>query len=247
MDRLAYTSLSAMRSAMARQAATASNLANASTTGFRAELANVQPLWVQGPGLDTRVVASEEVLAADMKPGTVTQTGRDLDVAIRGGALLAVQSTEGDEGYTRRGDLQLSDSGLLTTGDGLPVIGDQGPITLPPADKVTIDATGAVWIVPQGDTGGQTQQVDRIKLVSPTGSKIVKATDGLFRVKDGGALPSDPDARVTAGALEGSNVNVSKALVDMIDASRAWETQIKLITTAKDIDSGTADLMRLPD
>ena len=182
-----------------------------------------------------------------MKPGTVTQTGRDLDIAIRGGALLAVQSAEGDEGYTRRGDLQMAESGLLTTGDGLPVMGDQGPITLPPADKVTIDDSGAVWIVPRGDTSGQTQQVDRIKLVSPTGSKIVKASDGLFRVKDGGALPSDPDARVASGALEGSNVDVSKALVDMIDASRAWETQIKLITTAKDIDSGAADLMRLPD
>lgn len=247
MDRLIYTSISAMRGAMARQASTANNLANASTTGFRAEMASARAMWLNGEGYATRAQASEEVTAADMKAGVVQQTGRDLDVAIEGDGMLAVQAREGDEAYTRRGDLQLTDSGLLTTGDGQPVLGDQGPITLPPADKISIAKDGAIWIVPQGGDANNPQKVEQLKLVSPAGSKVTKALDGLFRVESGGALPSDPNGRVIPGSLEGSNVNASAALVDMIDASRAWETQIKLITTAQDLDKSSTDLMRLPD
>jgi flagellar basal-body rod protein FlgF len=247
MDRLIHTSLSAMRGAIARQATTANNLANANTAGFRAEMATASPRWIQGQGFNARVTSSEEVAAADMSAGTVTQTGRPLDIALDGDALLAVQSREGDEAYTRRGDLQLSDSGLLTTGDGVPVLGEQGPISVPPADKISIAADGAIWIVPQGGDAANPQQVDRLKLVSPAGSKVSKGLDGLFRVELGGALPSDPDARLNSGNLEGSNVNASTALIDMIEASRAWETQIKLITTAQDLDRSSADLMRLPD
>lgn len=246
MDRLIYTSLTAMRGAMARQATTANNLANANTVGFRKEMANASSLWIDGPGFDSRVAASEEVVSADMSAGAITQTGRALDIAMEGEALLAVQADNGEEGYTRRGDLQLSDSGLLTTGDGTPVLGEGGPVTLPPADDVRIDRDGSIWIVPAGGDPTQPQQVDRLKIVSAKGSDVLKGLDGLFRVKDGGALPADPEARVTSGSLEGSNVNASKALVDMIEASRAWDTQLKLLTTARDLDTASAELMRLP-
>ncbi|WP_380872554.1 flagellar basal-body rod protein FlgF [Sphingomonas sp. DBB INV C78] len=248
MDRLIYSSLSAMRGAMARQATTANNLANANTTGFRAEMASVRPLWLKGEGFESRAPSSEEVTAADMRAGAITQTGRSLDVALDGDALLGVQSEEGEEAYTRRGDLTIAASGLLTTGDGAPVLGDTGPITMPPADEVKIDDQGVIWYRPQGaDPIQPMQQLDRLKLVSPVGSQIVKGLDGLFRVRDGGSLPSDPQARLKAGSLEGSNVNATQALVDMIDASRSWEMNIKLVTTAKDMDSSAADLMRLPD
>jgi flagellar basal-body rod protein FlgF len=135
MDRLIYTSLSAMRGAMARQQATANNLANASTPGFRAEIAEARALWLDGPSIEDRAMASEEVVSADMNSGSVTATGRELDIALSGDSLLAVQSAEGEEAYTRRGDLQLSPSGLLTTGDGRPVLGDGGPITIPSAGQ----------------------------------------------------------------------------------------------------------------
>jgi flagellar basal-body rod protein FlgF len=247
MDRLIYTSLSAMRGAMARQQATASNLANASTPGFRAEIAEAQALWLDGPSLQDRAMASEEVVNADMKAGSVTATGRDLDVALGGDSLLAVQTSEGDEAYTRRGDLQLSSSGLLTTGDGRPVLGQSGPITIPPADKVTIGEDGRIMIVPAGGEASQPQEIDRLKIASPAGSSIAKGLDGLFRVKGGGTLPADPDARVTSGQLEESNVSPTKALVDMIEASRAWDTQLKLVTSARDLDNSSAELMRLPE
>jgi flagellar basal-body rod protein FlgF len=245
MDRLIYTSLTAMHGSMARQTATANNLANAQTPGFRADIAEAQSIWLNGSNLDTRVMASEEVVNADMKAGTVNATGRDLDIALSGNGLLSVQATDGEDAYTRRGDLQMADSGLLTTGDGYPVLGSQGPVTLPPADSISIDEDGRIFIVPQGGDPAQPQEVDRLKLVSPTGSNIAKGLDGLFRVKGGGTLPTDPDAKLTTRSLEGSNVSATQALVDMIEASRSWDTQLKLIGDARDLDASSAELMRL--
>ena len=246
MDRLIYTSLSAMRGSMARQTAIANNLANAETPGFRADMAEAQALWLKGAGLGARAMSSEEVHGADMRSGTVTTTGRDLDIAMTGDALLVVQAPNGEEAYTRRGDLQLSASGLLTTGDGHPVQGGGGPVTIPPADAIRIDTDGRVWIVPTGGNPDNPQEVDRLRLASPAGSDIAKGLDGLFRVKDGGILPDDPEARLVTRSLEGSNVSATTALVEMIEASRSWDTQLKMITDARDMDSATANLMQLP-
>jgi flagellar basal-body rod protein FlgF len=231
---------------MARQTAIANNLANAQTPGFRAELAEAQALWLHGEGASARAYASEEVVAADMRAGTVTQTGRDLDVAMTGDALLAVQAPDGDESYTRRGDLQIAATGLLTTGDGHPVLGAQGPITLPPVDSVSIDAEGRIYIVPAGGDPQQAQELDRLRLASPAGLDIVKGLDGLFRVKGGGILPDDPDVRLITRSIEGSNVSATSALVEMIEASRSWDTQLKMIDDARDMDAATAELMQLP-
>ncbi len=247
MDRLVHTSLSALRAAMARQTATAHNLANVNTVGFRADMAEARALYLRGPGLEARAPASEEVVAADMAPGEVVSTGRSLDIALRGDALLAVQAANGDEAYTRRGDLAMNDSGLLTTGDGHPVLGESGPITIPPADSLRIAEDGTIWIVPRGGDPNVPQQVDRLKLTTPSGSRILKGTDNLFRVPDGGALPADPQARLTPNSLEGSNVQATQALVEMIDASRAWDMQLKLISSAREMDVATTDLMRLPN
>lgn len=246
MDRLIYTSLTAMRGSMARQTAIANNLANAQTPGFRADMAEAQSLWLDGSGHGTRAMASEEVIGADMRAGTVTATGRDLDVAMAGDAMLVVQAVNGEEAYTRRGDLQLSSSGLLTTGDGSPVQGVQGPVTIPPADRISIDAEGRVWVVPAGGDPENPQEVDRLRLATPAGSDIVKGLDGLFRVKGGGILPDDPEARVITRSIEGSNVSATTALVEMIEASRSWDTQLKMIGDARDMDSATANLMQLP-
>ena len=246
MDRLIYTSLTAMRGSMSRQTAIANNLANAQTPGFRADIANAQSLWLDGSGLDARAMASEEVLGADMRAGTVTQTGRDLDIAMQGDALLVVQAEDGEEAYTRRGDLQISPSGLLTTGDGHPVQGTQGPVTIPPADAINIDQEGRVWVVPQGGDPENPQEVDRLRLAGPAGSEIAKGLDGLFRVKGGGILPDDPEARLLTRSIEGSNVTATSALVEMIEASRSWDTQLKMISDVRDMDSATANLMQLP-
>lgn len=245
MDRLVHTSLTAMRGAMARQTAIANNLANANTVGFRGEIANASTQYIDGQTFKTRAQQAEQVVAADMNQGAVTATGNPLDVAMNGDSWLAVQATDGSEAYTRRGDLKLNESGLLTTGDGNPVIGEGGPITLPAADSITIAKDGSIWIVPQGGEASQPQRVDALKLASAQGMSVKKGLEGLFRETNGGILPQDALGSVTSGSVEGSNVNATQALVQMIEASRAWETQIKMITTAKEIDDGGASLMRL--
>lgn len=245
MDRLIDVARTAMRGTLARQTAISNNLANVNTTGFRAEIYNASTRWVGGDTFQSRAESVDQVIGADMKVGTVSQTGNPLDVAVNEDALIAVQSNDGSEAYTRRGDLRMSESGLLTTGDGHPVLGEGGPITLPQADKLRIAKDGGIWIVPQGSLDGLETQVDTIKLVNAKGSSIAKGTDNLFRELNGGALPQDPLATVQAGALEGSNVEATSALVQMIEASRSWETQVKMIDTAKDIDNAGTGLMRL--
>ena len=246
MDKLVYTAASGLKAHLASQAAIANNMANASTIGFRADRVVFDRLSLQGSSFDTRTPASAEVLDADRKPGVISQTGRDLDLAITGDSWLAVQSGDGTEAYTRRGDLEVAPSGVLQTGDGFPVIGSGGPITIPPATSIKVSADGTVSIVPVGGDARNPQVIDRIKLASPKGSGTVKGTDNLLYVKGGGILPADLDAKVESGALEGSNVNMTQALVDMIENQRSYEVQANLMKSAKDMDESSASLMRLP-
>lgn len=247
MDKLIYTAASGLKGHLAAQAAIANNMANASTIGFRADRVVFDQLNVSGPGLLARQPASEEVTDADRRPGAIMSTGKPLDVAVGGDAWIAVQASDGSEAYTRRGDLSVAASGVLETGDGFPVIGSGGPITVPPAQKVTIGPDGSVNIIPFGaEPGAAPVVVDRIKLASLQGSDTVKGLDNLLHVRGGGALPGDPTATVVSGSLEGSNVNLTEALVDMIENQRSYEVQANLIKSAKELDESSASLMRLP-
>jgi flagellar basal-body rod protein FlgF len=247
MDKLIYTAASGMKGHMASQAAIANNMANISTIGFRADRTVFDRLDVAGPGFDTRQPVSEEVVDADRKAGEIMQTGRPLDVAMSGDAWLAVQSSDGTEAYTRRGDLQVSASGVLETGDGFPVIGSSGPITVPPAQKVSITPDGKLTIIPPGSgANAQPQVIDQLKLVSTTGSDTVKGLDNLLHVRGGGTLPADAEAKVQSGALEGSNVNMTQVLIDMIQNQREYEVQANLVKEAKNMDESAASLMRMP-
>ena len=248
MDKLVYTAASGLRALMAAQAATANNMANASTTGFRADRVVFQEVELKGQKVfEARNPTSEEVTDADRSPGAMQQTGRPLDVAMAGNdTWLAVQAADGEEAYTRRGDLTIAASGVLQTGDGFPVIGGSGPVTVPPATSVTIAADGSILFVPQGGDPGQPQILDRLKLASTTGADTVKGLDNLLRVRGGGALPDDLGAKVQPGALEASNVNATKVLVDMIENQRAYEVQANLLKEARTMDESSASLMRMP-
>jgi flagellar basal-body rod protein FlgF len=244
MDKLVYTAATGLKAHMAAQAAIANNMANSSTIGFRADRVVFDRLQVNGDGMDTRTPASAEVVDADRRPGAIMQTGRPLDVAVTGDAWLAVQATDGTEAYTRRGDLQISPTGVLETGDGFPVMGSGGPITVPPASSVAIAADGSISIVAPG-ADKTPQVIDKLKLVSPKGSTTVKGLDNLLHVRGGGVLPEDLDAKVEGGALEGSNVNMTQSLVDMIENQRSYEVQANLMKQAKDMDESAASLMRV--
>jgi flagellar basal-body rod protein FlgF len=234
-----------MQASMDRQRVIASNLANAQTVGFRAELLDQRPVTVEGETLQVRAMDDAAVRSADMNGGEVTQTGNPLDIAIQGDALMAVQADDGSETYTRRGDLSVAPTGLLVNGEGHPVLGDAGPITVPPGGQASIAPDGTVSVRDPAAPDQPPQDVGRIKLASWRGSPVAKGLDGLFRVQGGGVLPTDAEATVLTGSLEQSNVKTTEVLVQMIEAQRLFAMRSKLIATARDCDEGSAQLMRL--
>ncbi len=240
MDRMIYLSMSGAKATMQRQDVLANNLANVSTAGFRAELAAFRAVPVQGSGASSRVYALESTPGYDATPGPVAATGRNLDVAMRGNAWLAVQALDGTEAYTRGGSLDISADGTLTTRNGLQVLGDGGPIQVPANAAVSIGADGTV----SASVGeGRPQPVGRLKLATPE-APLLRGEDGLFRAADGGDLPADATAQVQDGALEGSNVSSVQTMVAMIAAARQFETQMKMMQTAESNEKSAAQLLR---
>ncbi len=238
MDRLIYLSMSGAKATMQRQETLANNLANVSTTGFRAELAAFRAVPVEGSGASTRVYALESTPGYDATPGQVAATGRNLDVAMSGGAWLSVQGLDGTEAYTRGGALDVNAEGTMITVSGLTVLGDGGPIQVPPDTKINIGTDGTVSSTA---ANGKSTTIGKLKLVTPE-APLLRGTDGLFRAAEGD-LSADPNARVQDGALEGSNVSAVETMVQMISAARQFEAQMKSLTTAEANDKAAAQLL----
>jgi flagellar basal-body rod protein FlgF len=233
MDRLIYIAMNGAKHTLDRQAVTAHNLANLSTSGYKSQIGAFRALPVVGEGAKTRVFTVDSTIGTDFRAGAMQQTGRRLDVAVDGPGWIAVQGPDGREAYTRAGDLQLSANGLLQTRTGLNVLGDGGPITVPPNNDVSIGYDGTVSVVPTDNVPNTVNLVGRIKLVNPPSKDLVRGDDGLFRTKTGRPAPADGSVRLATGALEGSNVSMVDALVDMISQARHYETQLKLLQTAE--------------
>ena len=238
MDRMIYLSMSGAKATMQRQDVLANNLANASTTGFRAELQAFRAVPVRGDGASTRVYALETTTGYDPAAGPAQQTGRPLDVALQGNAWLAVQGFDGTEAYTRMGSLQVDAEGTLMTSGGRTVLGDGGPIQLPPDSTPQIAADGTLTV---RQPNGSLTPVGRLKLVTPE-APLARGDDGLFRAAEGD-LPADPNARLQDGALEGSNVNPIENMVAMIAAARQFEAQMKMLQTAEGNEKSAAQLL----
>lgn len=244
MDRMLYISMNAAQQTMLSQAANSNNLANVNTTGFRADFEQFRSQPVFGEGLPSRVYSMSERPQTDYQQGSVQSTGRELDVSIQGDGFLAVQGKDGREGYTRAGDLQITATGQLVTGTGLAVMGEGGPIAIPPAEKIEIGADGTITIRPLGAEANTLAVLDRIKLVKPELSNVFKDTDGLMRMKDGSDAPLDATVTVASGTLEGSNVNAVSALVNMIELQRQYEMQVKMMKSADDNGAASARLLQ---
>jgi flagellar basal-body rod protein FlgF len=233
MDRLIYIAMNGAKHTLERQAVIAQNLANLSTTGYKAQVPAFRALPVVGQGARTRVFTVDSTIGADLRQGPLVQTGRRLDVAVDGPGWIAVQGKDGREAYTRAGELQLNANGLLQTRTGLNVLGDSGPITVPPNNDVTVGKDGTVSVVPTDNIPNTVNILGRIKLVNPPERNLVRGDDGLFRLKSGRPAPADASVQLTTGVVEGSNVSMIDALVDMISQARHYETQIKLLQTAE--------------
>ncbi len=232
MDRLIYVAMTGAKHTMLQQATVAHNLANISTAGFKAQNAALRATPVFGEGLPTRAFVVDSTPNADFRPGAIQHTDRDLDVAVEGRGWLAVQTADGGEAYTRAGNLEISANGVLQTRNGLNVLGDGGPLAVPPDTRVTVARDGTVSTVPTDNRPNQVATLGRIKLVNPDESQLVRGADGLFRLRDGAAAPADPQVRLIGGAVESSNVNAVDAMVSMIALARQFDMQIKMLQNA---------------
>ena len=245
MDRMLYIAMSGAKQNMQALSVNANNLANAKTTGFKADLANARSMQAFGEGMPTRVFSMTERSGQNFDSGAFLTTGRDLDLAIQGQGWMAVQTQDGSEAYTRNGQLKLNDNGALETVNGDLVIGENGPIFLPlPVNNIDISSDGTIMVQPEGAPSSVQEEIGRIKFVNPDNRLIEKGNDGLFRRKDGNIEPADVTVKVASGAIESSNVNPIGEMTDMIALQRQFEMQLKMMKTAEEVDSSASSLLR---
>jgi len=244
MDRFLYISMTGAKETLRAQTANNHNLANASTTGFRADMSAFQTRNVAGSGYASRAYATNSTTGWDPTQGALTATGRDLDVGINGPGWIAVLGKDGREAYTRAGDLRVDPSGMLLTGAGLQVMGEGGPISVPPNTSATIGSDGTISVVPLGQGPETTAMIGRIKLVNPPDAEMVRGEDGLFRNAGGAEVPADASVKLINGSLETSNVNTADAMVNMIELARRFDLQVKAMRTAEENAATAAQLLR---
>jgi len=244
MDRLVYVAMSGAKEILTAQAANNANLANANTVGFRADLTAFQTQQVIGAGLPSRAYATDASVGWDASSGVLQHTGQPLDVAVKGAGWIAVQAADGSEAYTRAGDLHLDPGGLLMTAAGNPVLGDSGPITVPPETAINIGGDGSVSIVGQGQPATSISTVGRIKLVNPPPGSLTRGADGLFRSSADTPVVADAGVKLEPGALESSNVNIAESMANMIELARSYEVQVKAMKAAEDNAAESAKLLQ---
>lgn len=244
MDKLLYVAMSGAKETLRAQAANNHNLANSHTTGFKADLSAFQSRAVTGPGYASRVYATDSTVGWDHALGTQEQTGNPLDLAIHGQGFFAVQDASGKEAYTRAGDLHVDTTGQLLTATGLAVLGDNGPISIPPSNSISVGSDGTISIVPLGQTPNTSANVARIKLVNPPLDAVQRGADGLFRTNDGQPLEADAATTVSAGSLESSNVDLATCMVNMIELARRFDLQVKALRTAEEDGAASSKLLQ---
>ncbi|MCK5263613.1 MAG: flagellar basal-body rod protein FlgF [Gammaproteobacteria bacterium] len=245
MDRMLFVAMSGAKELTTAQAVNSNNLANASTTGFRADFQTSLSQQVYGPGHPSRIYATTEGAGVDFSHGNVISTGREMDVAINGKGWIAVQAADGSEAYTRAGDFKIDSLGQLTTGAGHVVLGEGGPIAIPPYEKFEMGTDGTISIRPLGQAVNTLAVIDRIKLVNPDNAQLQKGFDGLMKMQAGQVAESDASVSIVSGSLESSNVNTVGSMVRMIELARQYETNIKLMRTAEENDEAAAKMIQM--
>ncbi|MFN3985968.1 MAG: flagellar basal-body rod protein FlgF [Rhodocyclaceae bacterium] len=242
MDRMIYIAMTGAKHTLGQQGAVANNIANATSTGFRAEMHKLRAVEVKSEALPSRAFVVDASIATDFTPGPLQATGRLYDVAVEGKGWFSVQLPDGSEAYTRDGNFELSANGVLQTRSGLPVIGDGGPVAIPPDNEIVIGRDGTISALEPG-AGGAVNVVAQLKLVNPPEADLVRGDDGLFRLRDGGVAPVDEAVKVAGGYLEGSNVNVVDQMVQMISLARQFEMQTRMIQSAQTNDESASRIL----
>lgn len=244
MDKLLYVAMSGASENAIAQKAHANNLANVSTNGFQRDLQQARSMPVFGEVMPSRAYAMSERPGTDFSDGPMVDTGRDLDIAVKGGGWIAVQTPDGGEAYTRSASMNIDALGVLRTGNGLPVLGNGGPIAVPPQEQIEVGADGTISIRSMGEGPRVMAQIDRIKLVKPDMSNMEKGPDGLIHTKDGKPAGADADVQVESGFQQASNVNAVEEMTEVLALSRQFELHIKMMKTAEDDDAASARVLQ---
>lgn len=245
MDKMIYTAMTGAKHILEQQATTAHNLANATSTGFKAQVDSFRAVPVIGQGMPTRAFVVDSTVGADFNSGAIQHTGRDLDVAVQGNGWLVVQRPDGSEGYTRNGALKVNENGVLQTSNGLTVLGDGGPISIPPDVTVSVGKDGTISSVTNNTLPGPSSVIGRLKLVNPDTANLKRSEEGVFVTKNGTPAEVDANVSVVGGALESSNVNVVDSMVNMISLARQFEMQMKLVASAENNANKASQLFNM--
>ena len=245
MDKYLYVAMTGASQNALAQKAHANNLANISTNGFQRDLEQARSMPVFGDSFPARAFALTERPATDFSQGALVETGRDLDVAVSGDGWLAVQAPDGSEAYVRTASMNVDALGILRAGNGMPIMGNGGPIAVPPQQQIEVGEDGTISIRAQGEGPRVMAQVDRIKLVQPDLKTMSKGLDGLIHTNDGQPAPADANVRVTSGFLEASNVNAVDEMTSVLALSKQFELHIKMMNPAKEDNQAMTRVMSI--
>ncbi|WP_189395663.1 MULTISPECIES: flagellar basal body rod protein FlgF [Pseudomonas] len=245
MDKMLYVAMTGASQNALAQKAHANNLANISTSGFQRDLEQARSMPVFGDSFPARAYAMSERPATDFTPGALQETGRDLDVAVGGNGWIAVQAPDGSEAYVRTASMNIDALGVLRAGNGMPIMGNGGPIAVPPEQKVEIGQDGTVSIRAMGEGPRVMAEVDRIKLVNPDLKNMTKGLDGMIHTKSGKPADADGSVQLVSGFLEASNVNAVEEMTSVLALSRQFELHVKMMTTAKEGDEAMARVLQI--
>ena len=244
MDKMLYVAMTGASQNALAQKAHANNLANISTSGFQRDLEQARSMPVFGDSFPARAYAMSERPATDFTPGAMQETGRDLDVAVGGEGWIAVQAPDGSEAYVRTASMNVDALGVLRAGNGMPVMGNAGPIAVPPEQKIEVGQDGTISIRAMGEGPRVMAEVDRIKLVKPDLKQMTKGLDGLIHTKDGKPAAADASVQVVSGFIEASNVSAVEEMTSVLALSRQFELHIKMMNTAKEGDEAMARVLQ---
>ena len=245
VDKYLYVAMTGASQNALAQKAHANNLANISTNGFQRDLEQARSMPVFGDSFPARAFALTERPATDFTPGALVQTGRDLDVAVSGDGWLAVQAPDGSEAYVRTASMNVDALGILRAGNGMPIMGNAGPIAVPPQQQIEVGEDGTISVRAMGEGPRVMAEVDRIKLVQPDLKNMTKGQDGLIHTVNGQPAQADANVRVTSGFLEASNVNAVEEMTSVLALSKQFELHIKMMNTAKEDDQAMTRVLSI--
>lgn len=261
MDRMIHTALNSLKMILQNQQITSQNIANASVVGYRKDASSeFGTAYLNGEdALNTRVFATRQIGTFSDAQGNLESTENPLDVAINGEGYMIIQPNMGEGiALSRRGDLKIDLNGQLMNGEGSLILGeDLQPIIIPAFRELEISKEGAINIKPlEAPLDAPAQFIANIGTTNAAELELEKDGNGFIRPKqiigeqgeiENPEILAEQNVFMVNKYLEKSNVNPVEELILTLEHQRNYETHVKFIDLAKQMDEGGASLMRVPN